>query len=203
MLDRKRKTKEPCQKCFLHLKRCICHLLVKMRTETKVTLIVHHRELKRTTNTGRLAIEALTNSEMLIRGLKGAPLDLKPIENERESYPLLFFPGEESVELTHDYLLKIDKPIHLIVPDGNWRQASKVGQRHPELSKIPRVQITKPNLQKFHLRNESSRAGMATLQAIAEALRIIEGEVVFEHLMKIYNAKLTQTLYGRGISGQE
>jgi hypothetical protein len=40
---------------------------------------------------------------------------------------------------------------------------------------------------------------MATLQAIAEALGVIEGDPVRAELMKLYDAKIERTLIGRGI----
>ena len=41
--------------------------------------------------------------------------------------------------------------------------------------------------------------GMATLQAIAHAMGIIEGDAVKDELLKLYNIKLERTLLGRGI----
>ncbi len=66
----------------MHQQRCICHLIPKLNLKTKLTLVIHHRELKRTTNTGRLATQALVNSEMHIRGQKDEPLDLSSLLNE-------------------------------------------------------------------------------------------------------------------------
>jgi hypothetical protein len=39
---------------------------------------------------------------------------------------------------------------------------------------------------------------MATLQAIAHGLGVIEGDLVKAQLMKLYQAKLERTLLGRG-----
>jgi len=41
---------------------------------------------------------------------------------------------------------------------------------------------------------------MATLQAIACALRIIEGHFVAAQLMKLYDARIDRTLRARGLS---
>ncbi len=60
--------------------------------------------------------------------------------------------------------------------------------------------ISTPNISKFHLRAQHRREGMATLQAIAHALGVIEGDLVKAQLMKLYHAKLEQTLIGRGLS---
>lgn len=40
---------------------------------------------------------------------------------------------------------------------------------------------------------------MATLQAIAHALGIIEGDRVQAQLMKLYHTKIERTLIGRGL----
>ena len=58
--------------------------------------------------------------------------------------------------------------------------------------------ISTPNTSKYHIRNETNEYGMATLQAIALALGIIEGPEVKEKLMRLYQAKLEQTLLSRG-----
>jgi DTW domain-containing protein YfiP len=197
VVERQRKTKEPCSGCFLHLDLCICSQIETLDLKTKLTLIVHYKELKKTTNTGRLAIKSLLNSQMRIRGEIGKPSDLSELISDQYQC-LLFYPSKEAVELNCDFVAKFSKPIHLLVPDGSWRQASKVHTRHPELSSVPRVMIKDLNLATQHLRRESSQEGMSTLEAIAKAMRVIEGEEVFEVLFKIYKAKLRNTLIGRG-----
>jgi DTW domain-containing protein YfiP len=199
-MQRQRKTKAPCLVCFLNPQLCICHLIPKLNLKTKVSLIIHHRELKRTTNTGRLALQALSNSEMRVRGLGRESLDLSDLLRP-EYRSVLFYPSHDAVELDRSFVEQSSLPIQLIVPDGNWRQASKVHYRHEELRALPRVMIGGPNLSLFHLRAESSENGMATLQAIAMALAVTDGEEVGRELMDLYNAKLKQTLVGRGRVG--
>ena len=196
---RKRKTKDPCEGCYLHRDLCICHLIPRLVLKTKVTLIVHAKELKRTTNTGRLAVKSLVNSEMRIRGATRTPMNLNDLlVPDYENY--FFFPSDDAIELTADFVKKAKRPIQLIVPDGNWRQASKVHSRHKELKDIPRVKIGTVNTAVKHLRAESSDIGMATLQAIAIAIGIIEGEAPGLALMNLYRAKLEKTLQGRGLA---
>lgn len=195
--ERLRKTKDPCPVCFLHLSRCICNLIPSLRLNTKISLVVHFKELKRSTNTGRLAVSALQNSEMRVRGEGTAAMDLSDLLSPQYR-SVLFFPMPDAVELTSQFVAQDARPLHLIVPDGNWRQARKVCSRHPELDAIPRVMISTPNTDRYHLRAESTMHGMATLQAIAHALGIIEGEEVRDVLLKLYQAKLEQTLLARG-----
>lgn len=196
-VSRKRKTQDPCQECFLHKDRCICSETPLLTLKTRVTLIIHAKELKRTTNTGRLALKALTNSEMRVRGLDHSPLDLSDLISS-EFRTLLFYPSDDAVELNEALIKESPLPVHLIVPDGNWRQASKVHYRHPELDSVQRVKISSPNIAPFHMRAENSESGMATLEAIAHAMGIIEDEIVKETLLKFYERKLEETLKGRG-----
>lgn len=195
--QRKRKTKRPCSGCGLNPALCLCALIPSLNFKTKISLVIHAKEMKRTTNTGRLALKALVNSEMRVRGLDHTPLDLSDLLTpDYETF--LFLPSETSLELNKELIQKIQKPIQLIVPDGNWRQASKVNSRHPELAAISRLMISEPNLSTQFLRAESSNEGMATLQAIAKALAVIEGESAAKPLLDLYNEKLERTLIGRG-----
>jgi DTW domain-containing protein YfiP len=194
MFERKRKTKNPCPTCALHLERCICAAIPKLNLRTKLSLIIHHKEMKRTTNTGQLAVHALENSEMVIRGQDHVRSDLSYLLSpDYDSYVL--YPSEGAIEL--DTLSSI-KPVQLIVADGNWRQAGKVNQRHPELRHLPRVKISRENLAQFHLRKEHFSEGFSTLEAIAMAFGVLEGEAVGNSLMSLYRAKLSATAAGRG-----
>lgn len=180
----------------MHVQRCICHFIPAIDVKTKLNLIVHHRELKRTTNTGRLAVHALINSEMHIRGKDRHRLDLSSILSpDYESYVL--YPADDAMDLEN---IKPSKPVQLIVSDGNWRQAGKLHHRHPELSSLPRVRISRRNRAQAHLRKEHFEDGFSTLEAIAIAFGIIEGDAVEAMLMTLYRAKLEATLAGRPTS---
>jgi DTW domain-containing protein YfiP len=159
--------------------------------------VIHAKELKRTTNTGRLGLRALRNSEMRTRGLSHEALDLSDLLTDQYR-TLLFYPSEEAQELTPEFVAKSPLPIQLIVPDGSWRQASKVHYRHSELKLVERVMISTPNLGTQHLRAETTEYGMSTLEAMARALGVIEGVEVEEKLLRLYEAKLERTLKGRG-----
>lgn len=161
-----------------------------------MSLIIHAKEMKRTTNTGRLALQALTNSQMIVRGSTTERVDLSSLlDPNYETYVL--FPSDDALNLED---LQPQKPVQLIVSDGNWRQASKLNTRHPELGHLPRVKIGAANTAKYHLRKEHFSEGLSTLEAIALAFRIVEGEAVGDSLLALYHKKLTATLEGRGVN---
>ena len=181
----------------MHRDRCFCDLIPRLETKSKLSLIIHSKELKRATNTGSLAVKALVNSEMYVRGRIGEDLDLSNLDLP-DYQTLLLYPSDDAVELTPELIAKSQKPVHLIVPDGNWRQASKVHTRHTELQHIQRVIISGINTGEKHLRAEHTEYGMATLQAIAHAFGIIESEDAKRALLDLYELKLQRTLQGRG-----
>lgn len=171
--------------------------MTPLELRTRLTLVIHYLELKRTTNTGRLAVNVLPNSEMVVRGLQNEPVNL--LDSIQPGYePLFLFPSDEAEDLTPEFLKTLAKPVQLIVPDGNWRQASKVHHRHPEIAHIRRVKIGVRRSDLKFIRRETRPLGMATLQAISFAMGVLEGISVEEHLLKIYQAKWEQTLKSRG-----
>ncbi|MBC7419231.1 MAG: DTW domain-containing protein [Bdellovibrio sp.] len=194
----KRKTQDPCEVCFLHKNLCICEFIPTLNLRSKLSLVVHVKELKRTTNTGTLATKALLNSEIFIRGKMNEPLDLTSQLTENYHH-VLFYPSDGAIALDEAFVKQSSLPINLIVPDGNWRQASKVHYRHQELKNLPRVMIKTANSESHHLRAETTEFGMATLQAIAHAFGFMEGEAVKDELLKLYKLKLSRTLKGRGV----
>ena len=177
---------------------CFCARIPQLSFATRVVLVVHAKELKRTTNSGRLATEALVNSEVRVRGEGREPLDLSDVVKS-DYHSLLFYPADNAVELTPELATTLPRPIQLIVPDGSWRQAAKVHTRHPELAGVTRVMISRPNLARHHLRKESSEYGMSTLEAIAQVLAVLEGPERAAPLFELYREKLSATLKGRGV----
>lgn len=176
---------------------CICSQIPQLTLTTHLSLVIHKNELKRTSNTGQLALRALVNSKMHVVGEINQQFQLEDILLS-DHQNLLFYPSDESVELNEAFLSSIKKPIHLIVPDGNWRQASKVHYRNKHLENLPRVKIDLVNTGTQFLRTESKPIGMATLEAIAHALGIIEGDTVKSQLLNLYQIKLQNTLIARG-----
>jgi DTW domain-containing protein len=187
-----------CETCGASATACLCDVVPRIDVRTKVCLVIHHREVSRSSNTGLLAIRALVNSEVRVRGEHREALDLQDLLT-KQYRSFLFYPSADAVELNQALVMQEPTPIQLLVPDGTWRQARKIHSRQPELRDLPRVKISAPNESIFQLRAQSKPERMATLQAIAEGLGVIEGDRVRVQLMKLYQAKIERTLKARGI----
>jgi DTW domain-containing protein len=193
----RRRVQQACPTCYMNRDFCICDAIPTLALRTRICLVIHVNEIKKSSNTGRLALRALVNSEMRVRGETRATLDLSDLLSGRYR-TFLFYPSKDAVELNSELIGEDSRPVQLIVPDGSWRQAGKMLYRHPELKNVPRVKLGTSGAPKYYLRAQHRPEGMATLQAIACGLGVIEGQRVEAELMKLYDAKIERTLIARG-----
>jgi DTW domain-containing protein len=191
-MSRRDNRENRCVTCMMHMSLCVCALLPRIETRTRLVLVIHRAELRKPTNTGHLATTSLVNSEVHVRGREGEPSRSIPLRPD--SQPILLFPHEDAVEpLRH-----VDGPVTLIVPDGNWRQASKVRARVPGLKQIPCVTLPHGPPSMYRLRSEAHPTGLATIEAIARAMGILEGPDVQRALEHVFRAMVERTLWVRG-----
>jgi DTW domain-containing protein YfiP len=181
---------------------CICDLIPTLQNRTPVTVIMHYREARKTTNTARIACLALKNSQILIRGVKDQRLDLSTIHKPGFQSVLLTL-KERSETLTPEFVKSLKQPIHLIVPDGSWQQAKKVGDREPELQSIPWVKLPPGPLSSYRLRKEHDPRGLSTLEAMARALAIIENPDLQVKLEEVFREMVERTLKTRSHSTEK
>ncbi len=192
----------------MRLELCICDSIPTLNLLTRVIVVISHREILVPTNTGRLAVQALTNSAILIHGANdadsagsGAPCDLTPhLRADRQA--LLLYPGDDAELLTPDLVQRYGGKVDLVVPDGNWRKTSKMRRRLPGMIDLPTVRLVPGASSAYRVRKETKSEGLATIEAMARALGVIEGERegpaiqrALEDLMRIMVAR---TMVSRG-----
>jgi DTW domain-containing protein len=193
------KTKVRCTKCSMHEELCLCALIPRLPTATRVVILMHAQELKKPSNTGRLAHLCLPNSEIRLRGQRdGTPLDLEGLlEDSHETWMLYLSP--DSRELGPELLSERKKPVRLLVPDGTWSQASRLGAKLArQLPGVRHVKLKADKPSSYQLRSEHDPNGMATFEAIARALGALEGSEVQAEMEKIFQVMVDRVLYTRG-----
>src|SRR4051794_6610235 len=124
-MSRRDNVEARCRLCRMHEALCVCALVPRLETRTRVVLVIHRYEARKPTNSGLLGARCLVNSEVLVRG----GLDQPRLAEDAERQPLLLFPHEKAVPIGE--YASSPRPVTLIVPDGTWRQASKVPNRLP------------------------------------------------------------------------
>jgi DTW domain-containing protein YfiP len=179
----------------MHETLCICALVPRLETRTRVELIVHCREERKPTNTGQLASRCLPRSHISIVGDRERPFECVVVTAEEQA--VLLFPADDAVPITQ--FAASERPIVLIVPDGTWRQASKMRKRIPGLAEVPCVTLPDSGPSNYRLRAEVHEGGLATFEAIARALCILEGDPQIEAAMlAVFQVMVERTLWLRG-----
>jgi DTW domain-containing protein YfiP len=200
-MSRRNNAASRCWRCRMHSSLCVCALIPKLDTRTRLVLVIHRAEDRKPTNTGRLAAEAMPNSEVIVRGRAEQPADDR-IVLDGTTRPLFLFPHEDAVPLESVATVAgDDRPVTLIVPDGNWRQASKVRNRVPGMREVPCVSLPVGAPSTYRLRSEAHPFGLATVEAIGRCLRVLEGdrgEDIERALLHVFRAMVERTLWSRG-----
>ncbi len=153
---------------------------------------MHCREQKKPTATGPMALSILENSELYLHGVPHAPLDLTHLSREGRRVVILF-PEESSVPLDELERKSDQRPITLIVPDGSWRQASRVPRRVEGLNQAERVTLPHGQATNWGIRRETREGGLATFEAIARALGILESLEVQRHMEDYFEQVVAAT----------
>jgi DTW domain-containing protein len=186
-----------CPLCRLHRARCLCAALPRIETQTRLVLVLHRLEARKTTNTGHLALRCLTNSSLLVRGERERPLGAAAPGWREHGEPVLLFPHADAqpLEALRD---RARGPLTLIVPDGTWRQARRVRNRVPGLADVPCATIQAAAPSNYRLRSTPHAGRLATLEAIAEALGILEGPAPRESLLVVFRLMVERSLGANG-----
>ncbi len=183
----------------MHRSLCICALLPRITTRTRVVLVLHQLEARKTTNTGALAAKCLENSVVVYRGRAPASSAVDPLDDRlsMETDPLLLlYPHISATPLSA--WRGTTKPITLIVPDGTWPQAVRTCRRLRARAELPCVSLPAPAVAVDRLRDSARPDRLATLEAIALALGVLEGPAVRDALMRVYRIMAERTLWTNG-----
>lgn len=186
-----------CPSCKLNNNLCVCEHFDPFTIDSHVSLIVHVRELKLTSNTAQFVEKLLPgNSKIFIRGKVHENFQAEPVM-ESPGRPIFLYPHEDAVELNEDFRSQFPGPYHLIIPDGNWHQARRVRKREEVFKQIPAVKLPSGLVGEYRLRKAPQPDWVSTFEAVAYALGILEGEEVRERMLKFFRLWVKTAIYNR------
>jgi DTW domain-containing protein YfiP len=161
-----------CERCLL--RECLCAQIPRIETRTRVVIVRHVAERFRSSNTGRLAALALARGEIVDHGT-GADVAI-----DRGGAWLLWPEGPPVV------VPPTPPPERLIVIDATWHQARRMRQRLPALRGLPIISLSVDEVPADRLRESPGRGRVSTIEAIARALRLLEGDSPAEALEALF-----------------
>ncbi|HET8932081.1 MAG TPA: DTW domain-containing protein [Polyangiales bacterium] len=197
-MGRRSKRAARCLQCRAHVESCVCAELPRIELDTRLALVMHYREATKPTATGPLALACLPNSAHYLHGLEQAPLDLTHLHENGARRVLVLFPTEGARPLSRALRDEDTRPITLVVPDGNWRQARRIPQRVHGLEGAEHVGLPPGPPSAWGVRWEPQEGGLATFEAIARALGVLESPEVQARLEAVFARSVAVTLAARG-----
>lgn len=168
-----------CDRCLFVQALCVCADVAAvgpLATRTRVVILRHHTERYRSSNTGRLAHLALVGSELH---------DVFGPDRHRDGPALpagtyLVFPeGPIRTEAP------APPPTALVFLDATWHQARRMRQRLPYLRGLPPLALA-PIPAAARMRAAPKDGLVSTIEAIAAALRLVEGDAAADRLDQLF-----------------
>jgi DTW domain-containing protein YfiP len=202
-MGRRHKPHLRCPSCRMHRSVCICALLPRLETRTRVVLVLHQLEAAKPTNTGVIAARCLVNSTVVYRGRApdetgdggGGDLDIGALA-AAGLQPVLLYPHQDATPI--EAFRDAARPLALIVPDGTWPQAARIRTRLARQGDLPCVAVPAGPEVERRLRGQGQGGHLATLEAVALALGVLEGPAVGAALLHVFRVMTERTLWTNG-----
>jgi DTW domain-containing protein len=183
-----------CPRCYMPTRLCLCAEVPRLDTRTEFLVIRHNKEKEKSTNTARLAALALARCQVLTYGAPGERFDASVLEGPDT---WLLFPDTQAPAP------EAPAPRRLVVLDGNWGQARRMVQRLPVLRTLPGLALPPPPPNTRRLRRPPNPEGMSTLEAMAGAVALLEGEELARRLYALHELMIDRVMESRGRLGEE
>jgi len=174
-----------CERCERPPNVCLCSFLPATPFDTRFDIycIQHPHEAKR---------KAISSIPLLRHSLAKFKLEITTQISTLPSLPLLLFPGPQARELTAKDLIPGRT---LLVIDGTWKEAKKIVHMNASLlAQVPRVFISCEKESIYGtLRKEPMRGCVSTLEAVAEAISVMEEQCATqEYLLHAFHQMVHQ-----------
>jgi DTW domain-containing protein len=167
-----------CPRCLYQTHVCLCAAIPRLDNATRVVIVRHHLEKHRSSNTGRLAHMSLANSEIVDHGGVDGPASLPSLEGAYLLYPL----GEPTLTIPQP------RPKQLFVLDATWSQARRMYRKLAAVRGLPVLHVPYDATREVARLRTAPAAGMvSTLEAIARALRLLDGDAIATPLERLYD----------------
>ena len=182
-----------CSRCLRPAAHCLCALIPSLDSRTRVLLLQHPSEVNHALNTARLAALGLNNAQLVVGEVFD---DLPTLLNPPGYQARLLFPADDAQPL--QAYAPGAQPLLLVVPDGTWRKARKLLHLNPMLAALPRVTLVEGAVSRYRLRKAPGPGALSTMEAVVQALQVLEAPVSFEPLLKPFDALIEGQIAAMG-----
>jgi DTW domain-containing protein YfiP len=181
-----------CPRCWVRQAHCLCDVLPCLETRTELVVVRHEGEVRRSTGTARIAALALPRLAIVAYGDQPQLADLELARLVGGAGTCLVYPGLPRSEWP------ATAPRKLVFLDGTWHQTRRMAKKLPSLAQFPRLWLSSKTEPVLRLRQSETPDGRSTLEAIADALRLVGEAAVADGLIAIHDTHVERVLRARG-----
>lgn len=181
-----------CPRCWVRREYCLCDILPHLETRTELVVVRHEREVRRSTGTARIAALALPRLTLVAYGDQPHLADLELARLVGDAETCLVYPGLPQSEWP------ATAPRKLVFLDGTWPQTRRMARKLPSIARLPRLWLSGKAEPVLRLRESETPNGRSTLEAIADALRLVGEAEVADGLCAIHDTHVERVLRARG-----
>ncbi|XP_022200870.2 tRNA-uridine aminocarboxypropyltransferase 2 [Nilaparvata lugens] len=154
----------------------------------RIVLLQHPAEEKRSLRTASMLIKGLQAGRcLLFKGKKF--LDNRQdgvMDILRSPYSVLLFPSRSSVslsELVGDGWTAGSRIDNIVIIDGTWPQAKAIYNNSPALQSMQQAKLMIGGGSEYVIRTQPTEGCLSTLETAAEALSLVENDVIYRRLL--------------------
>lgn len=159
-----------CYRCQRPRIACVCELVPRVDNRTGIFIVQHPRERLHPIGTARLADLGLGSVRLEVMWDAGVPDDRRP--EWLPASAALLYPARHARDLAT--LSEAERPRSLVVIDGTWHTARTLYRDKRWLRALPCYRLSPAAPSRYRIRREPNLQAISTLEAIVEALRVLE-----------------------------
>lgn len=176
-----------CPRCWVLQRHCVCTALPRVANRTEIVILRHETEAKKSTGTARIAELVLNRIRLMPHSVKAE--ELAPLLNDC----WLLYPTGTARRPAEPV------PERLVVLDGTWVQSRHMLKKMPQLAQLPWLSLPSKLIAPRRLRASPNYDSRSTLEAIADALALLEDATIAEPIHCAHELFVRHTLAARGV----
>ena len=162
-----------CGRCRRPVRVCVCAHLPTLAPKARVVILQHPKEERMAIGTAQMAARCLEGSTVVVGTRVDSHRKVALALADLARQPVLLWPGPDAQDLATS---PPEGPITLFVVDGTWSTAKKMITENPKIAALPRYAIAPATPSEYRIRREPRAECLSTIEAIAAALGVLEGD---------------------------
>lgn len=133
----------------------------------------------------------LENSKLIVGGDFDKNHEVNSILTDQDLYPVVLYPGENSLNIEIHSLPEHGKQLVIFVIDGTWAQAKTMLRRSERLNLLPKICFNPTQASLYTVRKQPDVHCLSTIEATQKLIQILDPKAPSAPLMTVF-AKLVE-----------